>query len=78
MSLSDWLLCNLEPCWTYLIVGGLYILLAIVCFLLRRQLIIDPIARYISRVILDPPASKTQAVSTHSNTPSVPAPVNEE
>ncbi len=78
MSLSDWLLCNLEPCWTYLIVGGLYILLAIVCFLLRRQLIIDPIARYISRVILDPPASKTQAVITHSNTPSVPAPVNEE
>lgn len=78
MSLSDWLLRDLEPCWTYLIVGGFYILLAIVCFLFRRQLIIDPIARYISRVILDPPTGKSQAPGTQNNTPSVPAPINEE
>lgn len=77
MSLSDWLLRDLEPCWTYLIVGGLYIFLAIVCFLFRRRLIIDPIARYVSRVILDPPTGKTQSVSTQNNTPSASAPINE-
>lgn len=56
MSVSDFLLRNLAPCWTYMIVAGFYLLLAIIGVVFRRQLIIDPIARYISRVILDPPA----------------------
>lgn len=64
MSVSDWLLRSLEPCWTYLIVGGFYIVLAAICAICRRTLITDPIARYISRVILDPPACKDSNKNT--------------
>lgn len=55
MSVADFLLRGLEPCWTYLIIGGFYIVLVIIACCFRRRLIVDPIARYISRVILDPP-----------------------
>lgn len=63
MSVSDLLLRNLAPCWTYMIVAGFYVLLAIICALFRRQLIVDPIARYLSRVILDPPACQGESHS---------------
>ena len=59
MSISDLLLEQFTPWVTYLIVAIFYALLVTIVALFRRQLIIDPIARYISKVILDPrPASK--------------------
>lgn len=72
MSVADWLLRSLEPCWTYLIVGGFYILLAVICAIFRRQLIVDPIARYISRVIIDPPSCANEN-NNNSNTSNLPA-----
>lgn len=58
MSVADFLLRGMEPCWTYLIIGGFYVLLVVIACCFRRKLIVDPIARYISRVILDPPVEK--------------------
>ncbi len=58
MSVADFLLRGLEPCWTYLIISGFYVLLIVVACCFRRQLIVNPIARYISRVILDPPVKE--------------------
>lgn len=58
MSVADFLLRGMEPCWTYLIIGGFYVMIVIVIACFRRRLIVDPIARYISRVILDPPMEK--------------------
>lgn len=63
MSVADFLLRGLEPCWTYLIIGGFYVLLVVLACCFRRRLIVDPIARYISRVILDPPVK--EEVSAH-------------
>lgn len=54
MSISDLLLESFSPWVTYMIVAAFYaVLVAIVAFF-RRQLIVDPIARYISKVLLDP------------------------
>lgn len=58
MSVADFLLRDLEPCWTYMIVGCFYICIVLIVACLRRRLIVDPIARYISRVILNPPTEK--------------------
>lgn len=58
MAAADFLLRGLAPCWTYLIIGGFYVAIALVAICFRRRLIVDPIARYISRVILDPPVEK--------------------
>ncbi|MCM1310212.1 MAG: hypothetical protein NC301_04190 [Bacteroides sp.] len=66
MSVADFLLRGLEPCWTYLIIGSFYVLLIIIACCFRRRLIIDPIARYISRVILDPPVEKEVSSSPAS------------
>lgn len=60
MSVSDLLLQSLSPWATYMIVAGFYALLIILLAIFRKALIIDPIARYLSSVLLDPPASSTQ------------------
>lgn len=59
IAVADFLLSGLEPSWTYLIIGGFYVFLIILIIGFRRRLIVDPIARFISQVILDPP-SKTE------------------
>ncbi len=45
--------------WAFIIMGGLYILLAILALLFRRQLFVDPIARFLSKLFLDAPESET-------------------
>ncbi|MDE5659767.1 MAG: phage holin family protein [Muribaculaceae bacterium] len=74
MSVADFLLRGLEPCWTYLIIGGFYVAIVIIVACFRRVLIVDPIARYISRVILDPPSRKEE--KNRSNTSAVIKPVD--
>lgn len=70
MAVADFLLQGLPARWTYLIIAAFYIVIIVIAAAFRRQLIIDPIARFISRVLLDPPASevKETAVSKTSNT----------
>lgn len=55
MALADYLLRTLSPAATYSIVGLFYILVAVLVALFRKSLIVDPVARYVSRVVLDPP-----------------------
>lgn len=69
MSVADFLLRGLEPCWTYLIIAAFYIVIIIIAASMRRRLITDPIARFISRVLLDPPAtnnSENAMTATHN------------
>lgn len=40
--------------WCFLIMGGVYILLGVLALIFRRTLFIDPIARFLSRLFLDP------------------------
>lgn len=58
MSISDLLLGSLTPWATYMIVGGFYVLLIIILCIFRRQLIINPIARYLSKILLEPRPSR--------------------
>lgn len=46
---------GLGQIWAYLIVGGFYLLLILMMIVFRRTLIINPIARFLSRIILDTP-----------------------
>lgn len=46
---------SLSPVWAYLIVGGFYLMLIIVMIVFKRILIINPIARFLSKIILDSP-----------------------
>lgn len=69
MSISDLLLESLTPWATYLIVAGFYALLICILALFRRQLIVDPIARYLSQVLLDPrPSRRHKSENTERST----------
>ncbi len=41
--------------YAYFIVAGLYIVLLVLLFLLRRRLIVNPVARFMSRLFVEPP-----------------------
>ena len=59
MGVADILLEDLPPRWTYLIIAGFYALVMIILIAFRRRVFINPIARFMSRVILDPPEPET-------------------
>ncbi len=48
------LLALVLPAWaSYAILGGVFLLLVIVAFVLRKHLIVNPIARFVSRLVFD-------------------------
>lgn len=46
--------------WSFVIMGGVYLLMALLAYLLRRQLFTDPIARFVSRLFIDNPNHHVQ------------------
>lgn len=57
IGIADILMRDLPGCYAYMIIAGFYLLIILVLIIFRRQFITDPIARFLSRVILDPPQS---------------------
>ena len=55
IGLAAWLDGYLAPHWTYLIVAGFVIVLVVAAVLLRKPLIYDPVARFLSKLFLDQP-----------------------
>ncbi len=49
----------LGPQWAFLIVSGFYVVVLVIIVAARRALFVDPIARYISRLIVTPPQNET-------------------
>lgn len=48
------LLSMVLPAWAgYAIMGGVFVVLILLCVLFRNQLIVDPIARFISRLVFE-------------------------
>lgn len=45
----------LSPVWAFLIVAAFYIILIGVLIIFKRQLVVDPIARFISSLLVEPP-----------------------
>lgn len=57
------LLKSVTPYGAYFIVAGFYILLLVILFIFRRRIIIDPIARLITRLLIDAPEEPDVAES---------------
>ncbi len=57
---------RIEPHWAYMIVAAFYLMLMLILIIFRRQLIINPIARFLSSVILDPPSATPHKNDTPS------------
>ena len=44
-----------HPMWAYVYIAGFYVILFVLLVVFRQKLIFDPIARFISRLIVEPP-----------------------
>lgn len=55
ISLAQFLSESLPESWAYMIVAGIYLVLFVVIFALRKTLIVNPIARFVSQLIVEPP-----------------------
>ncbi|MCM1110895.1 MAG: hypothetical protein NC336_06805 [Clostridium sp.] len=51
-ALAHWIGETLGLPWAYLIIAGFYILLLVLIVILRKPLIIDPVSKFITKVIL--------------------------
>lgn len=51
-ALAHWIAMSLGLAWAYLIIGGFYAVVIALLVLLRKPLIVDPVARFVTRVIL--------------------------
>lgn len=67
MGVADILLEDLPPRWTYLIIAGFYALIIILLIIFRRRVFVNPIARFMSKVILDPPEADMEQKQPESN-----------
>lgn len=45
----------MNPIWAYIIIAAFYALLAVIVFLGKNTLIVNPIARFVSRLLLEAP-----------------------
>lgn len=52
IAAAQWIGESLGLSWAYLIIGGAYAILITFVAILRKQLIIDPVSKFITRVIL--------------------------
>lgn len=52
MALSHWLSESMGLVWSSMIVAGVYLLVLLLIFALRKPLIINPISRFISRLFI--------------------------
>lgn len=55
LGVGHLLATTIAPHFAYLIVAGFYVLVLIVLLLFRKQIFINPISRFLSRLFLDPP-----------------------
>lgn len=61
MALGD----VLDPIWAYIIVAAFYAVLAVIIFFCKKSLIVNPIARFLSRLLIEAPEN-TQVVHDKS------------
>ncbi|MDE6270110.1 MAG: hypothetical protein K2M12_04555 [Muribaculaceae bacterium] len=61
------MLASLTPHGAYFIVAGFYALLLVLLLVFRRRLVVDPVCRLITRLIVPPPsATELPAKTTHT------------
>lgn len=59
ISIANLLDTILASYYSYLIIGGLFIICAVLLIVLRKEIILNPIARFVSKLLLDPPVNKS-------------------
>lgn len=64
IGIGHWMATTIAPHLAYLFIAAFYLVLFVLCILWRRQIFIDPIARFISRVLVEIPEEERQSLRT--------------
>lgn len=67
IGIGNMLETYLEPFWTYFIIAGLLLLVIVAVILLKDRLLVDPIARFISKLFIDTPAETPKPTKDENN-----------
>ncbi|MDE6276944.1 MAG: hypothetical protein K2M06_02440 [Muribaculaceae bacterium] len=59
IGIGHWLAATVAPLMAYLYIAMFYVVLLVVLIIFKRQLLIDPICRFVTRLIVEPPKSET-------------------
>ena len=68
IGISYLLTSVLSPVWSFLTVAAFYVVVIAVFVALKRQLVVDPIARFISSLLVEPPVP-TPSQTTDNDKP---------
>lgn len=55
MGIATMLAEYIAPFWSYFIVAGVFLLVIVLLFVFKSQLLVNPIARFISSLLVSPP-----------------------
>ncbi len=63
MAIANLLAAYIAPFWSYLIVGGVFVLMIVAMFVFRAQILLNPIARFMSKLIVESPLKNDEEES---------------
>lgn len=55
MGIASMLEAYIAPFWSFFIVSGVFVLVAVLVFIFRAKLVYDPVARFMTKLLLNPP-----------------------
>lgn len=58
MGIASLLESYIAPFWSYLIISGIFALIIAIMFIFRVKLVYNPVARFISRLFIEPPTNE--------------------
>lgn len=68
IGIGHWLAATVAPLMAYLYIAIFYAVLLLLLVIFKRQLIIDPICRFVTRLIVEPPkADPSEIRPSHEN-----------
>lgn len=68
IGLGHWLAATVAPLMAYLYIALFYVLVLVALVVFKRQLLIDPICRFVTRLIVEPPCPENDQTISEDET----------
>lgn len=68
IGIGHWLAATVAPLMAYLYIAIFYVVVLLALILFRRQILVDPICRFVTRLIVEPPKAEPSKPATENET----------
>lgn len=66
IGIGHWLAATVAPLMAYLYIAIFYVVVLLALILFRRQILVDPICRFVTRLIVEPPKAEPSKTGTEN------------